>query len=258
MRFVLETRSGRPVTEQFSERLVAEIERHGSELVTGEDASPDMVLAVGGDGTMLAAVRRALGWDVPALGFNLGTLGFLTEAEADDVAMVVERLVAGDYSVQERMTIAAQIGDTSAAGLNDVVVEKIDTMRLVSLDVSIDGQPFTTYRADGLVFATPTGSTAYSFSAGGPLVVPGNDVIVMTPVAAHSLFDRSMVLPSSSLVEVTVSRDRPVRVNVDKTDLGRMTEGDTIRISRHDRPARFVSLGDARFSSLVRDKFGLD
>ena len=102
------------------------------------------------------------------------------------------------------------------------------------------------------------GTSAIEISVDGFTLCAGNDVIVMTPVAAHSLFDRSMVLPSSSVVEVTVSRDRPVRVNVDKTDLGRMTEGDTIRISRHDRPARFVSLGDARFSSLVRDKFGLD
>jgi len=139
-----------------------------------------------------------------------------------------------------------------------VVVEKIDTTRLVSLDVVIDGVPFTTYRADGLVVATPTGSTAYSFSAGGPLVAPGVDVIIMTPVASHSLFDRSLVLPSSSKIDITVSRDRLVKVNVDKGALGQLGEGDTVRIKRGNRPARFVSFGASSFPTVVRDKFGLD
>ncbi len=258
MKFALETRTGRPAVKEFADRLISKIESSGSEVVDDLETVPDVVVAVGGDGTMLAAVRRSVAWDVPVLGFNLGTLGFLTEAEATDIESVVTRLVSGDFDVEERMTVAATFDGKTAIGLNDVVVEKIDTTRLVSLDVVIDGVPFTTYRADGLVVATPTGSTAYSFSAGGPLVAPGVDVIIMTPVASHSLFDRSLVLPSSSKIDITVSRDRLVKVNVDKGALGQLGEGDTVRIERGDRPARFVSFDASSFPTVVRDKFGLD
>ena len=258
MKFALETRAGRPAAMEFADRLVAEIERHGSQVVADMETAPDVVVAVGGDGTMLAAVRRSVAWDVPVLGFNLGTLGFLTEAEATDLEPVVAGLVGGDFEVEERMTVAATINEVTALGVNDVVVEKIDTTRLVNLDVVIDGSPFTTYRADGLVFATPTGSTAYSFSAGGPLVAPEVDAIIMTPVASHSLFDRSLVLPGSSKIDVTVSRDRLVKVNVDKCDLGQLGEGETVRIERGQRPARFVSFGATSFPTVVKRKFGLD
>ena len=258
MKFALESRAGRPAARAFADRLVDEIDKHGAKVTEDRESPPDVVLAVGGDGTMLAAVRRAWTWDVPVLGFNLGTLGFLTEAEEEDLELVVRRLVSGEFDVVERMTIAASVGGAEAVGLNDVVVEKVDTMRLVSLDVVVDGSPFFNYRADGLVLATPTGSTAYSFSAGGPLVAPGVDVIVMTPVAAHSLFDRSLVLPGSSVVEVTVSSDREVRVNVDKVDLGQIGEGATVRIQRGERAARFVKMRELSFPSMVRDKFGLD
>ena len=258
MKFALETRAGRPAAMEFASRLTAEIVGHGSTVVTDPEIAPDAIVAVGGDGTMLAAVRRSVAWNIPVLGFNLGTLGFLTEAEADDLKHVVTRLVGGEYEIEERMTVSATIGGVSALGVNDVVVEKIDTTRLVNLDVVVDGSPFTTYRADGLVVATPTGSTAYSFSAGGPLVAPGVDVIVMTPVASHSLFDRSLVLPGSSKIDVIVSRDRQVKVNVDKCDLGELGEGEVVRIERGDRPAKFVSLDPSSFPAVVRDKLGLD
>ena len=217
-----------------------------------------MVLAVGGDGTMLAAVQSAIAHDVPVLGFNLGTLGFLTEAEPDDLQTVVKRLFSGDYEIAERMTITASTGDLSATGVNDVVVEKIDSTRLVSLAVVIDGTEFATYRADGLIVATPTGSTAYSFSAGGPIVDPGLHAMVLTPVASHSLFDRSMVLPGEACIDITVQADRQVRVNVDKTGLGHLRAGQTVRVVRGERPARFVTFGTMVFPRLVRLKFGLD
>lgn len=258
MKFALLVRSGRPAMEEFAERLTKEIEENGSAVVSDPEIPPDMVLAVGGDGTMLAAVKSAIVWDVPVLGFNLGTLGFLTEADPDDLHTVVKRLTSGDYEVQDRLTVSASIGGVGASGINDVVVEKVDSTRLVALSVVIDGTQFATYRADGLIVATPTGSTAYSFSAGGPVVDPRVDALVLTPVAAHSLFDRPIVIPADSKVEVTVRRDRLVRVNVDKTDLGEIGEGETVEIGKGDRPARFVTFRSATFPGLVRDKFGLD
>ena len=258
MKFAVHVRSGRPATHDFATRLGKEIEKNGGTVVEDRAVAPDMVLAVGGDGTMLAAVKSAVAWDVPVLGFNLGTLGFLTEAEPDDLAPVVNRLASGDFDVQERLTVSASIGGDWETGVNDVVVEKIDSTRLVSLTVFIDGTEFATYRADGLIIATPTGSTAYSFSAGGPVVDPHVDAIVLTPVASHSLFDRPLVLPADAEIAVTVHRDRLVRVNVDKTDLGQLNEGETVTIVRGNRPARFVTFGTTSFSGLVRQKFRLE
>jgi NAD+ kinase len=258
LRFALHVRGGRPATRDFADRLGEEIGANGGALIEEGGSSPDMVIAVGGDGTMLGAVQSAVDWDVPVLGFNLGTLGFLTEAEPEDLAEVVKRLTSGDFDVEERLTVAASIRGVEAVGVNDVVVEKIDSTRLVSLEVVIDGTKFATYRADGLIIATPTGSTAYSFSAGGPVVDPQVEAFVLTPVASHSLFDRPLVLPAESEILVTVHRDRQVRVNVDKTDLGQMGEGETVRIVRGERPARFVTFGTTTFAGLVRQKFGLE
>jgi NAD+ kinase len=257
VRFALEIRAGRPSTEEFATRLEKELSRRGAELAADPESRPDMVLAVGGDGTMLAAVSRSVAWDVPVLGFNLGTLGFLAAAEPSAVEQVVERLLGGDYEIEERTTVRASTAGAVAVGINDVVVEKIDSTRLVSLDVDIDGSPFVTYRADGLIVATPTGSTAYSFSAGGPLVDPAVDALVVTPVASHSLFDRALVIPGDSELTVTVRRDRYVKVNVDKTALGQLGDGDAVTIRKGDVPARFVRLEPPSFAGLVREKFGL-
>lgn len=244
--------------QDFAERLIAEIDDAGGTVVEDPEVAPDLMFAVGGDGTMLGAVQRAVAWDVPVLGFNLGTLGFLTEAEPENLSEVVSRLVTGDFDIENRLTVAAAIGGVRAIGVNDVVVEKVDSTRLVSLTVFVDGTEFATYRADGLIVATPTGSTAYSFSAGGPVVDPKVDALVLTPVASHSLFDRPLVLPGDAQIEVTVFRDRLVRVNVDKIDLGEMGEGDTVEIFRGDRPAQFVTFGTTTFPGLVRQKFGLE
>lgn len=256
MKFALEVRYGDGPHREFAAELAKTIDAAGGE-VAGDDTWPDMVLSVGGDGTMLAAVRRALAWDVPVLGFNLGTLGFLARAEREDATQVIERLISGRFQVEDRQTVSAAVDGLSATGVNDVVIEKVDFTRLISIEVTIDGSPFITYRADGLIVATPTGSTAYSLSARGPLVDPRVPALIMTPVASHSLFDRAMVLPAETVINLRVTRDRSVRVNVDKTDLGILTEGKTVEIRRGDRPARFVALEESNFPGLLKTKFGL-
>lgn len=155
------------------------------------------------------------------------------------------------------MTVAATVGDRTAVGVNDVVIEKVDSQRLIELNVTIGSVDFVNYRADGLIVATPTGSTAYSFSAGGPLVSPGLDAFVLTPVAAHSLFSRSVVIEPDQEILVTVTRDRAVKVSVDKTNLGEIGPGDTVIIRQGDRPAQFVTLDPPSFPGLVKSKFDL-
>ena len=256
MKVRLHIRSGRAETRDFASRLVAEFESRG--VGVGDEATAaDMVVAVGGDGTMLSAVATAVDMDVPVLGFNLGTIGFLTAAEPDDIGEVVDRLTSGDYGIDLRMTVAATIGDRTAIGVNDVVIEKVDSQRLIELNVRIGSVDFVNYRADGLIVATPTGSTAYSFSAGGPLVSPALKAFVLTPVAAHSLFSRSIVIEPDQEIVVSVTRDRAVKVSVDKTDLGQIGPGDTVIIRQGARPAQFVTLDPLSFPGQVKNKFSL-
>ena len=257
MKIALEVRQGRrPRAAELADIFASKLESAGGQIVD-TDEIPEMVVAFGGDGTMLAAVRRALAHGVPVLGFNLGTVGFLAEAEPDDLDSVVRRLVAGDYQIEDRLTVTASVDGVSATGVNDVVVEKVDSQRLVSLLVRVDGRDFITYRADGLIIATPTGSTAYSFSAGGPLVDPSIDALVVTPVAAHSLFDRSMVFPAGTEIQVAVATDRPVNVTVDKADLGEMSEDQVAIVRRGAEPARFVTFDQRGFSDTLKAKFEL-
>lgn len=206
---------------------------------------------------MLSAVAAALEANVPVLGFNLGTVGFLAAAEPDEVDDVVERIRVGDFGIEERLTVAARVKGVTTLGVNDVVVEKVDSQRLIELGVAIDGADFVNYRADGLIVATPTGSTAYSFSAGGPLVAPTVAALVLTPVAAHSLFSRSIVIPSDQEIVITVRRDRPVKLSVDKANLGLIHEGDEVVVTRGERSALFVTLDGPSFAGLVKHKFDL-
>jgi len=255
LKVLLRTRAGRADTADFEDKLRSLISDAGMEVT--EDGRPDIVLAVGGDGTMLSAVDAAVEADVPVLGFNLGTIGFLTAAEPDQVEKVVKRLATGDFGIEERLTVAATVGGITTTGVNDVVVEKVDSQRLIELGVAIDGVDFVNYRADGLIVATPTGSTAYSFSAGGPLIAPSIKAFVLTPVAAHSLFSRSLVIPDDQEIVITVRRDRSVKVSVDKTSLGQIHEGDQVVIRKGPRPARFVTLDPPSFAGLVKHKFNL-
>ena len=179
MRLGLVVNRERAEAVEFETRFEAAAAAVGCETLALDQEAPstppdwdevDAVVAIGGDGTVLNAARRAMLTATPVLGINLGTLGFLAEAEPDQLDEVLTALTSGNYTIEERNTIKATIGDVSDAGLNDVVVEKIESQRLVVLEVEVNGERFLTYRADGIVVATSTGSTAYGFSAGGPLI----------------------------------------------------------------------------------------
>jgi NAD+ kinase len=261
LRLGLNVNQARREAAEFADRLTAECRRHGITTVTLDEECPvDIAVAVGGDGTVLETARLALAREVGLLGFNLGTIGFLAEVEPRQLEWVVTRLAAGAYRVEKRMTLQAAIpglGRELEVGVNDVVVEKIESQRLVVLDVEVDGESFLAYRADGIVIATPTGSTAYAFSAGGPLVDPSLECLLVTPVAPHSLFNRSLVLPPGVSVRVKVADDRPVRVSVDGREIGEVHEGGAIDITRGPTPVGFVRFDAEGFPGRVTRKFGL-
>ena len=224
-----------------------------------DDSDADIVAAVGGDGTVLRAVQHALALDVPLFGVNLGRIGFLADVEPDEIDSIVGQLEDGTWAEADRLAIEASIaGVGSLVGVNDVVVEKMMSQRLVSIEVAVDGDPFLTYHADGLVFSTPTGSTAYNLSAGGPLVHPNVESIILTPVAHHSLFSSAIVLPPDSELRCTVVRECPVGVNVDGQELGSASQGEEIVIRRAPHNVRFIDHSRRSYPRLVTEKLKLE
>jgi len=220
----------------------------------------DLVVSLGGDGTMLRAAALAAVDDVPVLGVNLGDLGYLTVVEPAGALPALQRFLDGSYQLEERMRL--EVDATGIEGLptalNEVVVEKSGTGQTVWLDVSLDGEPFTSYVADGLILATPTGSTAYSFSSRGPILDPELRAIVTTPVAAHMLFDRSMVLDAGCVVTAVVADDRPARVSIDGRSVGELEPGAGVRCSGSSRPTRLVTFTSRNFHSVLRSKLALE
>ncbi len=222
----------------------------------------DVVMSLGGDGTMLRAVELAADEDVPVLGVNLGQLGYLTEVEPSGMRMAVKRFLSGSYSIEERMRLAVEVCRAGAEpahlrALNEAVVEKSAPGHTVRLEVELDGRPFTSYVADGLVLATPTGSTAYSFSVRGPIVDPEHRAVLLAPVAPHMLFDRTLVLRPDCEVRVTVAGGRTAGLSVDGRGSDPLQPGDQVVCTGGSRPARLVTFGANDFHSVLRQKFGL-
>jgi NAD+ kinase len=240
----------------------------GLEALASTDHPSTAVLAVslGGDGTVLRTVHLLEGAGVPVLGVNLGTLGYLTEVEPTGLDHALERWLAGpgtgDWYLEERMLLdlevhrqGTRIGTWTA--LNEGVVEKQESGHTVRLQVSIDGSEFTSYAADGLIFATPTGSTAYSLSARGPVLSPRSRAVLLTPVSPHMLFDRSLVLDPTERVDVEVLGHRAVTLSVDGQPALSLSEGDRMSVTASQHVARFVRFGERRFHQILKAKFGL-
>lgn len=236
----------------------------GVEVTAPERFAPGLEAAVsiGGDGTMLRTVDLVADAGVPVLGVNAGRLGFLTAVDPDGLADALGRLAVGDVAIEERMMLEATVVSHGRAGgvrraLNEVVVEKRHPGHLTRLHVRLDGEPFTTYAADALIVATPTGSTAYAFSAHGPIVHPGLACVLLTPVSPHMLFDRALVLAPETTVEIQVAEDRPSLLTLDGRLLGDLEPGDRVVVRRADRPARLVTFGNRDFHRILRTRFGL-
>ncbi len=276
--FVVHTR--RPRALELAGEAAAWLEQRGHAVVLPkEDAGavglPDrgrepqelaegaaVAVALGGDGTILRAVRLVSPGGVPVLGVNLGRLGYLTEVEAGRLTWALERFLAGDYDIEERMMLAVTVEQSgsvtgTALALNEAVVEKASPGRTVNMSVSIDGRPWTTYVADGLIVATPTGSTAYAFSARGPILSPRLRAVLLTPVSPHMPFDRSLVVSDEETFRVEVCDDREAMLTVDGLDLGTLRDGDAIVCRAADQPARFVTFGPRDFYGILKAKFGV-
>lgn len=223
----------------------------------------DVAVSIGGDGTMLRTVDLVAADAVPVIGINVGQLGYLTEVEPEGLRMALKRFLSGAYEVEERMLIDVSVEargfqvDGRRLALNEAVLEKTPMGHTVRLGVSIDGEFFTTYAADGLIVATPTGSTAYAFSARGPIVAPTHRCLQLTPVSPHMLFDRTLVLDPQAVIRLEVQGHRPATLSVDGRNLGTLEEGDALRCTAAAGSARFVMFGHRDFLRILKRKFGL-
>lgn len=222
----------------------------------------DLVVTLGGDGSILRAVELLNGSSVPILGVDHGQLGYLTEVEPREAQQAVARALAGDHEIDERMLVEVVIrtaaGDERYLALNEAVVERSSEVNTIRLAVDLDDEFFTTYAADGLIVATPTGSTAYAFSARGPIVDPSHSALLLTPVSPHMLFDRSLVLAPTTRCRLTVDGHRRATVSVDGRRVAIVGDGDAVECTAAAHTARLVSLGPRRFHRVLKAKFGLN
>ncbi|WP_137121004.1 NAD kinase [Segeticoccus rhizosphaerae] len=227
-------------------------------------AGCELVCVLGGDGTILRGAEISRGNGAPLLGVNLGHVGFLAEAEREDLSATVEHIVRRDYRVEERMTLevcATHGGQLISTGwaLNEASVEKASRERMLELTVEIDGRPLSTWGCDGVVMATPTGSTAYAFSAGGPVVWPDVEAMLLVPISAHALFARPLVLgPRSRLaVEVLADTEGSGVLWCDGRRAVDLPPGARIEVSRSDKPVRLARLASSSFTDRLVAKFDL-
>lgn len=225
---------------------------------SGDNFEADFVISMGGDGTLLKTASRVRDKQIPIIGVNMGRLGFLADVSAKTFDETVDALHRGEYSVEDRALINVETDgepiDGCSCALNDVAILKRDSASMISIRTYINGEYLTTYQADGLIVSTPTGSTAYSLSNGGPIIVPGTGVVLMTAVAPHSLNVRPIVLPDTAKIELTVtSRSHTFLVAIDGRS-GKLPEGTTLRLSRAPYNAKVVKRSTTRYFSTLREK----
>jgi NAD+ kinase len=261
----------RPEAVEARQIVLRELAAAGVEPVIATDEStpatlPEFELAIvlGGDGTILRAAELTRDRGVPMLGVNLGHIGFLAEIEPDNVAAAVKRLTAGDFRIEERGTlevrvIAADGAESTGWALNEATMEKTDAATMIEVIVEVDGRPLSTFGTDGLVLATPTGSTAHAFSGGGPVVWPDVDGLIVVPLAAHALFARPLVVGRSSTVAVEVlARSASGAVLVcDGRRRIEMPAGSRVEVQRSAVPVLLARLTPAPFTARLVSKFGL-
>ena len=271
---VLNTSSTEAV--ELGERLIGELRVRGLDPVLDRESSTpigvnsdvtrahlarqvDLIIVLGGDGTMLSVTRGEVG-TTPVLGINMGYLGFLTEHTADELFPMVDKVLAGEATIQrrERLSVSVEMPGGNRLThivLNDAVVNKSAVARMVTLSVLVDGELLSRFRADGLIVATPTGSTAYNLSAGGPILYPTLDVIVVTPICPHTLTNRPIVLDLDSVVEVRLeSPSEEVYITLDGQEGFPLTTHDVVRIQRCSEPVHLVEQPSRTYFQVLHRK----
>ncbi len=213
----------------------------------------DFCVAIGGDGTIIHAAKHAVEKDKPVIGINLGRLGFLSAIEPKELSNL-KKLKDGDYITEERMILSVEHNGKNYFALNDAVLSKGALSKMIDLDVSCKGVSVGSYRADGIVFSTPTGSTAYNLSAGGPVIDASVECITMTPVAPHSAFSRSIIFKADSEITVTPSSEREVFLTIDGEEGIPVNFGDKVKIFKSEKFVKLINFSGKGFYQVLCDK----
>jgi NAD+ kinase len=221
-----------------------------------------LIIVLGGDGTMLRAARHLAKYDVPIVGINMGSFGYLTEVNFNEMYSALEYILAGNYATERRMMLDVTIshGKTiinAGTVLNDVVINRGNLSRIVELETAINDQYLMTYKADGLIISTPTGSTAYSLSAGGPIVYPEKDLIIINPICPHTLTNRPIIIPQDSDLRVTMwSKEKGATLTLDGQESFRIRSGDVINVKKSKLVTKLVLSPHRSYWEILRSKLG--
>ncbi len=267
--------SGRPRAVELAKVTAAWVEQIGHEALVlndpqsarcqGEEcAGLDLLVSIGGDGTMLRSVGMVLAHGVPVLGVNFGRFGFLTSVEPGGLQAAVERFLKGDYELEHRMTIGGRVlsegASTSrlaASALNDIVLTRPSGVHTIELSLFIGGAKFLSYTSDAMIVATPTGSTGYNLSARGPIVSPTLRCQVLTPVSPHMFFDRSLIMAATDELRLELVGPDAAELIVDGAQVGRLEHGESLVCTAGEFDAAFVSFGGRVFEAGLKSKFHL-
>ncbi len=263
-RFYLITNKTKDKDFKITEKIKHYIELKGGACYLADETSTlpeqiDCILVLGGDGTLIRAAREFPSTDIPVLGINMGTLGYLTEVEVSDVEHSIDQLMNGDSFIEKRMLLQGSIHGEKNLAMNDIVLTRFGKVRVIQFHVYVNGELLNTYRADGVIVSTPTGSTAYNLSAGGPVVAPTASLIVITPICSHALNASSIVLSADDeiVLEVGLGRDGDIEeavVSYDGEEDVVVHTGDKIYIKKAEATAKLLKLSKISFLEIMRRK----
>lgn len=219
----------------------------------------DFLVTIGGDGTLISAVRRSFRFQLPVLAIHAGKLGFLADLDIGELEMFLDRMIAGEFRIDERSMLQATIttreGECSVVAFNDIVLTRPSISKMIHLETYIEGRSFNTYYGDGVVVSTPTGSTAYNLSAGGPVMFPLTHVFALTPICPHSLTQRPVILPGHFEIEMKTP-DASALVIIDGQDMIEITENDTVHIKLADTGAHLIHRKEFNYFDVLKEKLG--
>lgn len=274
--FLIITNSHKDVNNEITGKICRHLDKRGAPYCLIDDYDKILeepievpertrcILVIGGDGTILAAARALVGTGIPLLGINRGTLGFLADVKLSEITEVLDRLLSDDYRIERRVMLSAEVykdGKPSDhyIALNDIIVSKSNRLKTIGLKILINGAEVERYHADGIVVCTPTGSTGYNLSAGGPIINPTCKNFVITPICAHSLTARSVVLAKDDIVTVEVEQVRPTDkeeaiASYDGRDGVLLAPGDKVVVHRADAVTPFIKIDDVSFVEILKEK----
>jgi len=216
----------------------------------------DFLISVGGDGTLLSVVRKSFKYDKPVLGINLGTLGFLTDISMDQLPKFIEDLKNDVYKIDSRMMVEGSVNLNKFVAFNDIVISRKSISSMIKISAKIDGKHFNTYFGDGVIISTPTGSTAYNLSVGGPIVYPLTEAFIVTPVAPHSLTQRPLVMPADIEIEFKIVDEQGAVLLIDGQDTYEVENKAVIKVTIANKKAKLIHRTKRNFFEVLNDKLG--